>query len=153
MDNAAVLKTDFDVSDIDHTRGGYTAKRADASKSGPPHEVTQLLNDGYDLVNWSGQYVLHTKKSELANAQHRTTETISDSKGVVVGLLLGLPPANTAEYLSACDDAHQHLLELEPQANLKTRHHRRGNYALLNAGISYGGGQKVWQAWHSSSLI
>jgi hypothetical protein len=46
------------------------------------------------------------------------------------------------DFLQACAQAHDKLIELEPRVVTK-RDHRRGKFAASNTGISYGGGQKV----------
>jgi hypothetical protein len=79
--------------------------------------------------------------TSLTTYRYRTTETLTDRHGVVIGLLLGLPPADSDDFEEACRLAHDKLLGLEPTLRID-RKHRRGEFAALGTGVSYGGGQK-----------
>jgi hypothetical protein len=55
-------------------------------------------------------------------------------------------------YMQACGSAFEFLDGLRPQIKCEEVH-RRGRFKALNAGISYGGGQKVCDALLSQPLL
>ena len=76
-----------------------------------------------------------------------------DREGRIIGLLGGQPddptwPAVVAEANAALIDAHARCTFSEQQ-----REHRRGRYATLARGISFGGGQKVSNSTHAWRLV
>jgi hypothetical protein len=76
--------------------------------------------------------------------RRRGSKFVADCNGVVVGLVYGAPPGQTAEFLKKLRLIHTKILELKQR--VKKAHGNRGKFKALNCGISYGGGQPVRRA-------
>ncbi|KAG6905925.1 hypothetical protein DXG01_016915 [Tephrocybe rancida] len=101
------------------TSSGWMGLRRDAPTGGI--SLAELLARGLRLFEWDG----------------RTTHPLLDSVGRQIGVLLGRPRGDTWDIkISAAAD------ELRgAQAELGQQRNKRGDYAFVNSGISFGGGQ------------
>ncbi|PPQ87434.1 hypothetical protein CVT24_001371, partial [Panaeolus cyanescens] len=110
---------------------GYVGVRSRESKSAlrKTHSLDELLEIGFEVVKWDG----------------REARPLLDSHGRVCGVLAGRPRG--ASYEAALDRTDQ-FLQSENRAEqfqAAENKHRRGKFAAIAFGISFGGGQKLAQ--------
>lgn len=90
------------------------------------YSLPELLGDlSFDLVNWDG----------------RTPILFLDKEGRVIVVLAGRPRMG---WDAVVDGATEIIEEARPRCNFPDEVHRRGNFAAIATGISFGGGQKVF---------
>ncbi|KAJ7033781.1 hypothetical protein C8F04DRAFT_1260512 [Mycena alexandri] len=129
--NAAVpLTTAFDTSTLPSTHGAYAAKVEDkAEKHGSKvrRSLANLLGLGFDLIRWDGF----------------TPRPIFDANGRIIAVLAGQP--RHPEYAAAARAAFCAIMDAGADARFPAdmRKHRRGLFAALKVGLSYGKGQKT----------
>ncbi|KAJ7101390.1 hypothetical protein B0H15DRAFT_943716 [Mycena belliarum] len=126
-DDAAVLPAAY---------GAYTAKNADADEawgSKKPRSLAELVQLGFDVVQWNGF----------------DARPIVDSRGRIFAVLAGQPRG--ADWATAVETAYQDISAEGIKAAFPAhmRNHRRGLFAAVNVGLSYGKGQSVPSLLHS----
>ncbi|KAJ3557640.1 hypothetical protein NP233_g11688 [Leucocoprinus birnbaumii] len=98
------------------------------NKVGCLHDLQYYIDCGYKVVEWDG------------------IETIPllDDQDRIFMVLAGRP--NSPEYVVACDDLYNFITDTLTMASANSkfpdelRHHKRGNYTTLDAGIAYSQG-------------
>ncbi|KAJ7211120.1 hypothetical protein B0H12DRAFT_1079600 [Mycena haematopus] len=127
---AVPLAAQLDASTLPSTLGAYSARAPDAGeKQGRKvrRSLPNLLGLGLHLVEWDGV----------------TPRPLVDKMGRIVAVLAGQP--DHAEYREAVKLAFQAICDAGHEARFppSMRNHRRGLFAAMNVGLSYGKGQKV----------
>ena len=77
---------------------------------------------------------------------HRTAVAVVDKGGRVIAVLGGRPKGETEEsWRAVIQDAYDAMKLAREQGvfTQEQKNHRRGSYATLATGISFGGGQQV----------
>ncbi|KAJ7770870.1 hypothetical protein DFH07DRAFT_953867 [Mycena maculata] len=126
---AIPLDTGLDTSTLPSAHGAYSAKL-----KGPAEErhgskvrcsLANLLGLGFRLVEWDGI----------------TPQPLVDSQGRVIAVLAGQPRKDSYRDAVAC--AYRAICDAcsEAQFPPSMRQHRRGLFAAINVGLSYGKGQ------------
>ncbi|KAJ7080733.1 hypothetical protein B0H15DRAFT_953337 [Mycena belliarum] len=110
--------------------GAYTAKNADADEawgSKKPRSLTELVGLGFHVVQWNGF----------------DARPIVDSRGRVFAVLAGQPWGE--DWAAAVEAAYQDITAEGLNAAFPAHmcSHRRGLFAAVNVGLSYGKGQTV----------
>ncbi|KAJ7803236.1 hypothetical protein B0H14DRAFT_3487658 [Mycena olivaceomarginata] len=127
---ATPLATGLDASTLPSTFGACAGKVEGASEkygSKVRRSLPNLIGLGFRLVDWDGL----------------TSKPIIDSKGRIIAVLAGQP--NHPEYRETVVLAFQAVCDAGDEARFPAsmRKHRRGLFAAINAGLSYGKGQKT----------
>lgn len=142
---AAALPRALDASQLPIANGAYTGKNL-TDAGAPCRTLEELVADGYTYFEWDGAYVNLTP---LATAfPHRSTPPstpfkIVDKDGRVIGLLAGRPA--DASWDDVASSAYSAMAEAAEACQFKPKHsdHRRGQFATLATGVSFGGGRTV----------
>ncbi|KAJ7853838.1 hypothetical protein B0H14DRAFT_3653221, partial [Mycena olivaceomarginata] len=118
------------ASTLPSTFGAYAGKVEGAGEkygSKVRRSLPNLLGLGFRLVDWDGL----------------TPKPIIDSKGRIIAVLAG--QLNHPEYCEAVALAFQAICDAGDEARFPAsmRKHRRGLFAAINVGLSYGKGQKT----------
>jgi hypothetical protein len=123
--HAEEMGTAYAVKDIPTASTGYIARRDD--DGGRVHSLDELLAEGFELVKWDG----------------RGARPILDRNGVVIAALVGSP--SDEGWQKVHEEAFELLQQNLPKCEFteEDTNHRRGQFGVLNAGISFGGGQQV----------
>lgn len=81
----------------------------------------------------------------LMTILHRTSDVILDQHRRVFVSLVGFPRdnPNSKPWMQVARDASQVISTTCQEEGITSRRHRRGNFAALATGVSYGGGQLV----------
>ncbi|KAF8173039.1 hypothetical protein K438DRAFT_1772466 [Mycena galopus ATCC 62051] len=127
---AAPLETNLAPSTLPVALGAYAAKVEDNAErrgSKVPRSLTNLLGLGFQLVKWDGI----------------TPRPLLDCHGRIIAVLAGRPAAE--DYRAAALAAFYAIRDAGTEARFPAsmRKHRRGLFAAINVGLSYGKGQKV----------
>ncbi|KAJ7142554.1 hypothetical protein C8R44DRAFT_603506, partial [Mycena epipterygia] len=125
---AVPLTAGFDASTLPSALGGYAAKVKDTDKkhsSKVRRSLANLLGLGFHLVEWDGI----------------TAQPIIDSQGRIIAALAGQP--RNADYREAVEHAFRAIRDAGDEACFPAsmRRHRRGLFAAISVGLSYGKGQ------------
>ncbi|KAJ7816822.1 hypothetical protein B0H13DRAFT_2217964 [Mycena leptocephala] len=125
------IHTGLDTTALPAAHGAYAAK-AEAKKtekygSKKPRTLTELLAKGFHLVRWNGY----------------DPQPLVDVHGRVFAVLVGQPRGNkyAASVAAAYDTITREGMAARFPAPMYK--HRRGLFAAINVGISYGKGQSV----------
>ncbi|KAF8178794.1 hypothetical protein K438DRAFT_1977629 [Mycena galopus ATCC 62051] len=126
---ATPLPTDLTASTLPAALGAYAAKVADATEkrgSKVPRSLANLLGLGFQLVQWDGI----------------TPRPLLDRHGRIIAVLAGRPAGE--DYRAAAAAAFCAIRDAGAEARFPAsmRKHRRGLFAAINVGLSYGKGQK-----------
>ncbi|KAJ7068933.1 hypothetical protein B0H15DRAFT_807364 [Mycena belliarum] len=122
-----VIATECDAATLPAAHGGYSAKVGDTWGSKKPRSLQDLLGLGFELIKWDGF----------------ESRPIVDVHGRIIAALVGQP--RSADYAAAAARVFE-AIESERKATTykpAAAHHRRGDFFALNAGLSYGKGQRV----------
>ncbi|KAJ6552583.1 hypothetical protein DFH09DRAFT_1319034 [Mycena vulgaris] len=128
---AAPLATHLDTPTLPAALGAYAAKLDPKKKRGPGCKVRRTLADmlglGFQLVEWDGF----------------TPRPLVDSAGRVFAVLAGQPRNDT--YRDAARRAFHAICDAGAAARFPPAmyRHRRGLFAAINVGLSYGKGQST----------
>ena len=100
-------------------------KRLDGDRRGP-WTVRELQMRGFKLIEWDGEMAI----------------ALVDKDGRLIVLLAGRP-RNDPTWPHDIQDAVQSLADVEGEFRRRGENlrHRRGHYAYLGTGVSFGGGQ------------
>ncbi|KAJ7792420.1 hypothetical protein B0H14DRAFT_2931423 [Mycena olivaceomarginata] len=125
---AEPLGTNLDASSLPSALGGYAAKTKDPDKKygrKVRRSVQYFLGLGFQLIEWDGF----------------TPRPIFDKMGRIVAVLAGQPRNPT--YQAATERSFQAIRDAGAAAQFppSMRQHRRGLFAAITVGLSYGKGQ------------
>ncbi|KAJ7080780.1 hypothetical protein B0H15DRAFT_953377 [Mycena belliarum] len=133
------LQRAVDAATLPAAHGGYTAKAPDAAElwgSKKRRTLDEVKGMGFTVLPWNGF----------------DSRPLVDAQGRVFAVLVGQP--RDTEWAAAVNDAYSAIDEEGTAADFPShmRKHRRGLFAALNVGISYGKGQRVPSRFlHSSA--
>ncbi|KAJ6546742.1 hypothetical protein DFH09DRAFT_858538, partial [Mycena vulgaris] len=124
------LQAAIDSATLPAAHGAYAAKSADADEtwgSKKPRTLDELVRLGFRVVPWNGY----------------DARPLVDAHGRIFAVLVGQPRG--AGWVRAVNDAYSAISKEGTVAAFprSMRDHRRGLYATLNVGLSYGKGQQV----------
>ncbi|KAF7354764.1 hypothetical protein MSAN_01390600 [Mycena sanguinolenta] len=127
---AIPLATDLDTSSLPSTLGAYAGKVEDAAEkrgSTVRRSLANLVGLGFHVVEWDGI----------------TPRPIIDKRGRIIVVLAGQP--QDATYREAAKHAFEAIRDAGIGARFPAsmRRHRRGLFAAVNVGLSYGKGQRT----------
>ncbi|KAK7013947.1 hypothetical protein R3P38DRAFT_2546007 [Favolaschia claudopus] len=127
---ATPVKTQLDTLSLPTKLGAYSAKSSTAqerSGSQVPRSLRELLGRGFHLVRWDGI----------------TPHPILDRYGRIVAVLAGQP--DRPDYRAATLAAFNAIQTASTRSRLPSHlsRHRRGLFAALNVGLSYGQGHRI----------
>ncbi|KAJ7472627.1 hypothetical protein FB451DRAFT_1134182 [Mycena latifolia] len=122
------LKAAIDASTLPAAHGGYAAKTAGASEvrgSKRRRTLDELVQLGFQVVKWNGF----------------DPRPLVDAHGRIFAVLVGQP--RDAAWAAAVNQAYHDITAEGAAATFSRdmRNHRRGLFAALNVGLSYGKGQ------------
>ncbi|KAJ7203289.1 hypothetical protein GGX14DRAFT_570173 [Mycena pura] len=120
----------FDASGLPSTRGAYAAvveQKAEKYGHKKQRSVAELIGLGFQLVQWDGT----------------SARPLSDNAGRIFAVLAGQP--DNHEWRAAVSRAYDAIKQEGDAADFPTsmRRHRRGLFAAINVGLSYGKGVPV----------
>ncbi|KAJ7474682.1 hypothetical protein B0H11DRAFT_2282213 [Mycena galericulata] len=129
---SAPIPTSLNTEKLPAAHGGYAAKAADAWGSKKRRSVADFLGLGFTVVKWNGI----------------DPRPLIDAQGRVFAVLAGQP--NAARYADSVAAAYRAIRDAGAAANFSSemRKHRRGLYAVVNVGLSYGKGQTIPSRLH-----
>lgn len=155
-DGAIPIPTNFSLhmDDVNVASTAYVGKRDAKLKPDSIEIITganigqataeDLVAHGFEYIAWDGRYESYTRvpwiKLKLARRECRP---ILDQSGRIFAVLAGRPQD------SSWDSVNPQLQEIFEtardayQLDAKQKDHRRGEFAAVACGISYGGGQQV----------
>lgn len=121
---STIIRTEVSLSTLRIAHGAYVGKRLDPSH-GTPYTVEDLKARGFRLVQWDG-----------------VTPTALVEKGRRLAVMLAGRPKDK-DWDAVVEAATKMLLNAEGQFKRRKQEakHRRGTYAFLGTGVSFGGGQ------------
>ncbi|KAF8179786.1 hypothetical protein K438DRAFT_1977147 [Mycena galopus ATCC 62051] len=127
---AAPIATNLSTSTLPAAVGAYAAKvehKNEKRGSQTPHSLPNLLGLGFQLLRWDGI----------------TPRPLLDRHGRIIAVLAGRPAGQ--DYLDAAAAAFCAIRDAGGEARFPAsmRKHRRGLFAAMNVGLSYGKGQKL----------
>ncbi|KAJ7150767.1 hypothetical protein C8R46DRAFT_1043563 [Mycena filopes] len=129
--HATPLESDFDTSTLPTTNGAYAAKVASHLENRGSKVRRSLLDFialGFTVVRWDGIFI-------------STPRPIVDHSGRIIAVLAGQP--DTPSYRDATALAFAAIRAAGNNTHFPTdmKKHRRGLFAAINVGLSYGKGQ------------
>lgn len=138
------IETKLDSKAIPIAGSGWIGHR-DEGEMGPLN-VSDLLGPGYrmKLIDWDGRWVPSSIPTSKVLTYARSSRPIIDTDRRVVGVLGGQPQDPKWQ-----NDVVDPITTAFKEGGAKARFtpnqkdHRRGPFAAVAAGISYGGGQRV----------
>ncbi|KAJ7113682.1 hypothetical protein C8R43DRAFT_1138530 [Mycena crocata] len=127
VDPAEPVHSTFDAKNLPSARGGYAGKVGETWGSKKCRSLAELLGMGFTLVRWNGY----------------DARPLIDAEGRIFAVLAGQPRDPT--YAAAVARAYDTITREGDAARFpySMRHHRRGLFAAMNVGLSYGKGQTV----------
>ncbi|KAJ7467357.1 hypothetical protein B0H11DRAFT_1921395 [Mycena galericulata] len=126
------IPTSLRTEKLPTVHGGYAAKAEDAWGSKKRRSIADFVGLGFTVVKWNGI----------------DPRPLIDAQGRVFAVLAGQP--NTAPYADSVAAAYHAIRDAGASANFSSemRKHRRGLYAVVNVGLSYGKGQTMLSRLH-----
>ncbi|KAJ7797048.1 hypothetical protein B0H14DRAFT_3549290, partial [Mycena olivaceomarginata] len=125
-----IVVPEFDASSLPAAHGAYGAKREDDSErygGKKRRTVAELIGLGFHLLRWNGI----------------TPHPLVDCMGRIFAVLAGQPDRD--DYRAAVGDAYD-FIKQQGDATYFPRafcRHRRGLFAAINVGLTFGKGQAV----------
>ncbi|KAK7022634.1 hypothetical protein R3P38DRAFT_3196032 [Favolaschia claudopus] len=125
---AQPLQTSLATSTLPTTLGAYSAKLENATEKAGSRicrSLEEFISNGFSIIHWDGI----------------TPRPLVDRHGRIVAVLAGQP--NKDDYRIATAQAFQAIQRAgsETRFPASMKHHRRGLFAAINVGLSYGNGQ------------
>ncbi|OJT01850.1 hypothetical protein TRAPUB_7682 [Trametes pubescens] len=141
----AVLKGNLEAGRLPIAHGAFVGRqlKREAQEFGT---LEELLEDGYDYFEWDGRCVfLAPPRGWPLNDRwvHSTPHKILDKEGRVIVVLAGHPA--DPDWGSVASEAYDAMSQAAEQCTFSRKHadHRRGLFATLATGVSFGGGRTV----------
>jgi len=138
---ATTVLTLHALGQVDVSQDRMTARPLPESKCQPT--MGEIKSKGYQIVEWDGRCVNIPQPNIASEHDLRTPQPIADSKGIVYVHLAGRPLAE--QYTSVIERANR-LMENAAEAlqfRLGQTKGRRGQFNVINVGISSGTGNSV----------
>ena len=107
----------------------------------------KALSMGFRLIEWDGMWVYILSKYPSPNVARSQGRPLLDRCGRVFAVLAG-SPKDAEQWSKVLEEAQEEMekaraaYKFDPKKTI----HRRGKYATITCGISYGGGQRVGSA-------
>ncbi|KAJ7180004.1 hypothetical protein C8R43DRAFT_941738 [Mycena crocata] len=122
-----LLHTSLDTENLLVAHSAYAAKVGDTWGSKKPRYLNEFLRLGFEVVQWNGY----------------DPRPLVDAKGRIFAVLVGQPKRN--DYADAVAHVYELLCKEGAAAAFPSNmcQHRRGLFAVINVGLSYGKGQKA----------
>ncbi|KAJ7681383.1 hypothetical protein B0H17DRAFT_1138539 [Mycena rosella] len=125
------LRVDLDAAALHAAHSAYAAKVEGAKEkrgSKKPRPRSELIRLGFQVVRWNGI----------------DSRPLVDARGRIFAVLVGQPRGDPG-WDAAVSDAFRHISAEGRAANFPAfmAKHRRGLFAVLNVGLTYGKGQTV----------
>lgn len=141
---SSAITTDFSLGTVGVSKDLLPVKpfKLDGTES-YPHSLKELLDCGYQIIEWKGRYDFSLYLLPSPHREHRTPQTITDPKGMAYVYLAGRPESES--YTTVINGATCAVERATEQMNFRSSQKggRRGKFRATDAGVSSGTGHAV----------
>jgi hypothetical protein len=144
--NPKTEKLKFNAVDFASTKPGFVAKdypASDAEKLGKVYTVEELLQKDFKLIAWDGRYAISSyQNAHLTCGGFRENRALLDAEKRIIAVLVARPPDKSwNDAVTGTESAFMNARRHMSASSSATS--SRGKFTKVNAGYSFGGGQKV----------